>query len=138
MDLNVSSGRVVLENVTSLKPNEIFVFGSNLLGVHGAGAALLAYTEFGAAWGVGVGLTGNSYALPTKDRFIETLPLDVIRDYIFEFIAFARDNPHLHFLVTSVGCGLAGYTPRDIAPFFQEAMPLLNVSLPLAFWDVLC
>lgn len=99
----------------------IFVFGSNLAGRHGAGAALCALKEHGAVYGVGYGRTGNAYALPTKDWFIKTLPLTVIKDYVKEFIEYAKEHSDLQFQVTRIGCGLAGYTDAQIAPFFREA-----------------
>lgn len=98
---------------------KIFVFGSNLRGVHGAGAAECAHKEHGAKWGVGYGLTGNSFAIPTKDVQIRTLPLQTIAGYVTMFIEFARGNPQLTFQVTRIGCGLAGYKPIDIAPMFK-------------------
>jgi hypothetical protein len=100
---------------------DIFVFGSNLAGIHGAGAARDAYMEFDAEWGVGEGLTGECYALPTKDRNIETLPLDLIEVSVQKFLCFAEENPELRFLVTPVGTGLAGYTREEIAPMFADA-----------------
>jgi hypothetical protein len=97
---------------------EIFVFGSNLAGRHGAGAALHAKRCFGAIYGRGVGLQGDSYAIPTKDENIRTLPLGAIHQYVDEFKEFARTHPDLEFHVTKVGCGLAGYSEVDIAPMF--------------------
>lgn len=99
----------------------IFVFGSNELGVHGAGAALFAMQRHGAKRGVGFGHVGNSFAIPTKDTLVMTLPLDQIKRYVDEFIAYARDNHELKFQVTQIGCGLAGYTASDIAPLFVDA-----------------
>lgn len=98
----------------------IFVFGSNLAGRHGAGAARTAL-GYGAIWSVGVGRQGNSYAIPTKDEQIRTLPLVRINPYIHQFILYARDFPSLTFQVTRIGCGLAGYTDKDIAPMFYGA-----------------
>ena len=99
----------------------IFVFGSNLRGVHGAGAAYHALKNEGAVPGQGVGHYGNSYAIPTKDFRIETLPLKSIEYYVDGFILYARYNQHLQFKVTRIGCGLAGYTNEDIAPMFANA-----------------
>jgi len=99
----------------------IFVFGSNLAGRHGKGAALCAVQEHGAIYGMGVGRQGNSYAIPTKDANLKTLSLTQIRMYVFEFLSYAIDNPELQFNVTRVGCGLAGYTDSDIAPMFLHA-----------------
>ena len=101
--------------------NPIFVFGSNLAGRHGAGAALCAVKYHGAKYGVGIGRTGNSYALPTKDHNIKTLPLDHIHYNVKEFIEYAKNNPDITFQVTKIGCGLAGYKESDIAPMFLNA-----------------
>ncbi len=124
------------ENIRSLLPNQIFVFGSNLKGVHGAGAARLAEEKFGAVFGQGVGLQGNSYALPTKDYNISTLQLSEIQPYIDELWQFAKDNQTLQFLITKVGCGLAGYSVEDIAPLFYKFIALDNVSLPQEFINI--
>lgn len=102
-----------------MKP--IFVFGSNLAGIHSAGAAACALKEHGAIWGCGQGIQGNSYGVPTKDHHIQTLPLSLIQKYVEEFLHFATQNPDRTFLVTRIGCGLAGYQDRDIAPFFKYA-----------------
>lgn len=96
----------------------IFVFGSNLMGVHGAGAAKFALENHGAIWGKGVGLQGNSYGIPTKDARIMTMRLDAIRPFVEEFIRFAMLRQDLKFQVTRIGCGLAGYTDKDMAPMF--------------------
>lgn len=98
---------------------EIFVFDSNLAGKHGAGSAAHAYAHHGAVWGIGVGLFGNSYAIPTKNRKIETMPLEEIKPYVDDFIQFARENPEMTFKVVAIGCGLAGYKPEQIAPLFR-------------------
>lgn len=92
----------------------IFVFGSNLAGVHGAGAAKYAYKKHGAQWGVGEGLTGNSYAIPTKGKKIETLPWSQVRDAIVRFLDFAKRHPHLDFALTPVGTGLARHSKEDV------------------------
>ena len=99
----------------------IFVFGSNLAGRHGKGAALHATRYYGAEYGVGVGRTGNSYAIPTKSQTLKTLPLEVITVYVNQFLAYARQNPELSFFVSKIGCGLAGYKETDIAPLFVDA-----------------
>jgi hypothetical protein len=99
----------------------VFVFGSNLAGVHGAGAARYAMQHEGAVWKEGIGYYGNSYALPTKDHNIETLPLQQIKYFVSEFIKFANDHPELQFKVTRIGCGLAGFTDEQIAPMFKGA-----------------
>lgn len=100
---------------------EIFVFGSNLAGVHGAGAAKVAYKKHGARWGMGVGHYGCSYAIPTKDQNIKTLPIETVKVFINAFLAYAGYNPELDFKVTRIGCGLAGYEDKDIAPMFANA-----------------
>jgi hypothetical protein len=98
---------------------EIFVFGSNLSGIHGAGAAKFAAQHYGAIYGNGVGPQGESYAIPTKDFQINTLPLHEIKKYITDFILFSKENSNQIFHLTRVGCGLAGYKDRDIAPLFN-------------------
>jgi hypothetical protein len=106
----------------------IFVFGSNLAGRHGAGAALFARQHHGAIYGQGIGLQGNSYAIPTKGKNLRTLPLALIELYILTFIKFAIYHPHLTFEVTRIGCGLAGYKDEQIAPMFKDAP--INCVLP--------
>ena len=102
----------------------IFVFGSNLAGRHGAGAALYAKTYFGAQHGVGVGRTGHAYAIPTKDAQLRTLPLDKIAEHIRGFLSYANNNPRETFELTPVGCGLAGHSPKDIWGILKsEALP---------------
>ena len=101
-----------------LPMTNIFVFGSNLAGRHGKGAALTARNSYGAIYGQGIGRQGNSYAIPTKDEKLQTLPIDDIRSYILGFLVYAAENPDLTFFVTRVGCGLAGYKDQDIAPLF--------------------
>lgn len=107
--------------ITKLQPDEIFVFGSNLAGMHGGGAARLAYQRFGAVWGQGVGLQGQSYAIPTMQGGVET-----IQPYVDEFIEFAKQHPQLKFLVTEIGCGIAGFSPSEIAPLFEQAREVKN------------
>ena len=123
-------------HITELPTNHIFVFGSNLAGRHGAGAAKQALS-WGAVYGNPRGLQGQTYAIPTKDERIATLPVDRIRDFVDQFADFARNRPDLTFLVTEIGCGLAGYKPEDIAPLFIEAAVLKNVYLPERFWAVI-
>ncbi len=106
----------------------IFVFGSNLAGRHGAGAAKHARLYYGAEYGVGKGLQGNAYALPTKDEKLASLSLERIAGYAREFIEFARQHPELDFKLTRVGCGLAGYTDDQIGPMFQGVPE--NVQVP--------
>ena len=119
-----------MEN-TSIK---IFVFGSNLAGFHGRGAAAAARIIYGARNGVGFGRTGNAYAIPTKDEKLRRLPIRQIRKFVEAFIRYAKDNPELNFFVTEIGCGLARYEPRDIAPLFFGAPP--NCQLPKKFIEV--
>lgn len=122
--------RVTPAHISALKPNEIFVFGSNLAGMHGGGAARAAHLHFGALMGVGVGPQGQSYAIPTMQGGVET-----IRPYVDEFILYARQHPELTFLVTPIGCGIAGFSPEEIAPLFQEAIEIGNIHLPECFWE---
>ena len=114
--------------ITELKENEIFVFGSNLQGMHGGGAARIAYEKFGAIWGQGVGLQGQSYGIPTMHGGV-----DVIKPYVDEFIEFAKSHPEMTFLVTRIGCGIAGFRDEEIAPLFQECIQLENILLPESF-----
>lgn len=120
------------ERITSLQPGEIFVFGSNLQGRHGGGAARMAYRKFGAIWGRGVGLQGQSYAIPTMQGDEET-----IRPYVDEFVVFAKAHKELTFLVTPIGCGIAGFKVEDIAPLFKEAIVEDNIVLPESFEEVI-
>lgn len=124
--------RVSPQWITTLADDEIFVFGSNLEGLHGGGAALLAYERFGALWGQGTGLQGKSYGIPTMHGGIDT-----IAPYVDEFIAFAREHRELKFLVTEIGCGIAGFTVGEMAPLFKDAMDEENIYLPQRFIDIL-
>ena len=117
--------RTTPERITELGPNEIFVFGSNLQGMHGGGAAYIAYRKFGAIMGQGVGLQGQSYGIPTMQGGVET-----IRPYVDEFIAFAKAHQELTFLVTRIGCGIAGFTDEEISPLFKQARDVENIVLP--------
>lgn len=126
------SQRITSERITTLKPNEIFVFGSNLAGMHGGGAARIARLHFGAVMGVGVGLQGQSYAIPTMQGGVDT-----IQPYVDEFIQYAINHPELHFLVTRIGCGIAGFSEDEIAPLFRQAVSIDNISLPQGFWEQL-
>ena len=128
----MKKGRITPRWIDSLKENEIFVFGSNLAGMHGGGAARIARLHFGAVMGKGVGLQGQSYAIPTMQGGVET-----IRPYVEEFIIFAHQHPELHFLVTPIGCGIAGFEAEDIAPLFKSAKEMKNISLPESFWEVI-
>lgn len=116
------------ERIMTLKPNEIFVFGSNLDGYHGGGAARIAMDRFGAVWGQGVGLQGQCYAIPTMQGGVNT-----IKPYVDEFVAFAEQHPEYKFLVTRIGCGIAGFANEQIAPLFQEALNVENIILPKEF-----
>ncbi len=129
--------RITPENITDLKENEVFVFGSNEAGFHGGGAAKLAHNKFGAQMYKGEGLFGKSYAIPTKDKSIETLPVENISKYVDKFIEFASIYPGTKFFVTEIGCGLAGYSPKDIAPLFKETIKLENIHLPERFWKII-
>ena len=111
--------------ISELKTDEVFVFGSNLEGMHGGGAAYTAFKKFGAAMGCGVGRRGQSYAIPTMHGGVED-----IRPYVYEFIRYAAEHPELFFYVTRVGCGIAGFKDREIAPLFAGARELANVCLP--------
>lgn len=114
---------------------EIFVFGSNLGGFHGAGSARSALDNHGAKYGLGVGICGNSYAIPTKDSNIESLPLATIKLYVDQFIDYAYEHPKCVFNVVAIGCGLAGFNPEQIAPMFSNASS--NCNLPAEFLNVL-
>ncbi|MBR5688227.1 MAG: hypothetical protein IKX36_09760 [Prevotella sp.] len=116
------------EAISVLKPDEVFVFGSNLRGMHAGGAARAAVNRFGAVWGQGVGLQGQSYAIPTMQGGVET-----IKPYVDQFISFAKQHHELFFYVTRIGCGIAGFRDQEIAPLFVEAIGLPNVCLPMSF-----
>ena len=117
--------------IVQLKPNEVFVFGSTVNGYHGGGAALTALQKFGAIWGQGEGLQGQSYGIPTMEG------IDSMKAAIERFILFAKEHRELIFLVTLIGCGIAGYKPEEVAPFFRSAIDLENVYLPESFWMIL-
>jgi hypothetical protein len=118
--------------ITQLKENEIFVFGSNLHGMHGGGAARVAHQKFGAEWGVGVGPTGKCYAIPTMHGGIDT-----IKPYVDDFITYAKEHTNQHFYVTRIGCGIAGFTDEQMAPLFKDLQELDNVSIPKQWADIL-
>ena len=120
------------ENITSLEQDEIFVFGSNLAGIHAGGAARVAYERFGAIMGQGVGIQGQSYAIPTMHGGVEK-----IKPYVDEFIALAREWDQNTFYVTRIGCGIAGFTDEEIAPLFADAVELYNVRLPESFYNII-
>ena len=114
--------------IGTLKSDEVFVFGSNLHGHHGGGAARAAIKKFGAIWGQGVGLQGQSYAIPTMQGGVET-----IKPYVDQFVGFAKEHTELFFYVTRIGCGIAGFKDSDIAPLFKDAMDVCNICLPESF-----
>lgn len=118
--------------IYELKPNEVFVFGSNIRGEHLSGAADMAYKQFGAVWGKGVGPQGQSYAIPTMN-----IDINVIKRYVDDFITYAKLHPELFFYVTKIGCGIADLKPEEVAPLFKEAVPLCNIALPTEFWCIL-
>jgi len=122
------------ENITHLEPNQIFVYGANEAYIHGAGAARLAM-RWGAKYGAD-GLVGQTYGIPTKDRQIYTLPLDKIQLHVNVFLSFAFSHQEYEFLVTKIGCGLALYKPKDIAPLFKiiKTGVFENVILPEEFY----
>ncbi len=129
---NIDDLRFTPENITSLGPDEVFVFGSNLQGMHCGGAARTAVRRFGAIMGQGVGMQGQSYAIPTMQGGVDT-----IKPYVDQFIDLAREWDQTTFYVTRIGCGIAGFTDEEIAPLFAEALPLYNVRLPRTFYRIL-
>jgi hypothetical protein len=129
--------RITSDNITSLQENEVFVFGSNESGRHGAGAAKTAL-KWGAVYGQAQGLQGKTYGIPTVNASITNkLPVNKIKVYVDRFIQFAKENPHLIFLVTEVGCGLAGHEIKDIYPLFKDAVDVVNIHMPYKFWHKL-
>lgn len=125
------TNRITPSNIISLKETEVFVFGSNEQGNHVAGAAKMAKDNFGAIIGKGFGVQGQSYAINSMSG------IDVLKEQINYFIVFASYHIDLIFLVTEIGCGIAGYTPNEVAPLFKQAMHLPNIHLPKSFWNVL-
>ena len=123
---------IASDRIDTLEKDEIFVFGSNLDGQHMGGAARAAHKKFGAAWGVGVGLTGHSYAIPTMQGGVKT-----IKPYVDEFIEFAGQHKDMKFLVTRIGCGIAGFKDEEIAPLFRNAVFSSNIYLPQMFYDII-
>ena len=120
--------RYTPERIAELKANEVFVFGSNLAGAHAGGAARVALDKFGAVWGQGVGIQGQSYAIPTMQGGVET-----IKPYVDDFFSFAKSHTELVFLVTRIGCGIAGFKDEEIAPLFADALHMDNIILPETF-----
>lgn len=129
--------RITPREIKKLEDKEIFVFGSNLSGIHGAGAARTAL-GWGAVWGQAEGMQGRTYGIPTKDSSVlRTLSIDEIKPYVDRFIEFAKTRTDLSFLVTEIGCGLAGMKPKDVAPIFKGAELLENVYLPERFIHII-
>lgn len=125
------------ENITQLLPRQVFVFGSNEGGRHSKGAALAA-KRWGARASVPAGRAGQTYAIPTKPVDVRTrLTLRAISKYVDDFITHAQENPQDEFLMTAIGCGLAGYTAEQIAPLFRRCVTMSNVRLPASFWVAL-
>lgn len=124
------STRTTPENITAISPTEIFVFGSNKEGMHHGGAARFAL-NFGAVIGIGEGLCGNTYAVPTMGA------LEVTAEAVTRMIDTAISTPDLTYLVTAIGCGIAGYTPEEIAPMFKDAINFPNIHLPETFWKII-
>ena len=122
--------------ITELKENEIFCFGSNTKGRHGKGSAKLAM-KWGAKYGQGFGIQGQTFAIPTMTGHFQKLSLEKIKDYCKRFISYAAEHPGLKFYVTEIGCGLAKFDAKDIAPFFAGCDKMSNVYLPKNFWRVL-
>jgi hypothetical protein len=129
----MNTKRISPKWIDNLEENEIFVFGSNLSGFHGGGAAKLAM-KFGAIWGQGVGLNGQTYAIPTMQGGVDT-----IKPYVDDFLLFAKAHPELKFLVTEIGCGIAGFTVKEIAPLFKTLIneEFENIYLPKTFYEEL-
>ena len=131
--ITASTKRITPKWIDKLEANEVFVFGSNLKGLHGGGAAKIA-KKWGAIWGQGAGLQGQTYAIPAMQGGVET-----IEPYVADFLSFAKSNNNLIFLVTEIGCGIAGFTVEQIAPLFKNALDenIENVFIPNSFYEVL-
>jgi len=127
----IPQDRITNPRITELLEDDVFVFGSNLQGMHYGGAARTA-CQWGAIMGQGAGIQGQTYAIPTMSGSVAS-----IIPFVDEFIRFATSHPDIRFLVTEIGCGIAGYTPTDIAPLFREAVSIENISLPERFWEVI-
>ena len=125
-----TGGRITPENIQTLRPGQVFVFGSNSRGSHSGGAAAFAL-RFGAIDGQAEGMQGDSYAIVSMDG------LEVMQEQVGRFIRYAKEHPERTFLVTAVGCGIAGFEPKEVAPMFSEAVDMKNVWLPKSFWDYL-
>lgn len=130
--------KITPEDIQELKPNEVFVFGSNESGMHIAGAAKLAKEKFGAIEGQGFGPMGNSFGIPTMGWNAEgTTSPAALECFIARFCQYAEIHPEKEFLITKIGCGIAGYEPKDVAKTFIIIRDLPNISLPQEFWDVI-
>lgn len=129
----IPSDRISSPLITKLEENEIFVFGSNTDGMHTGGAAAMASEFFGAKYGVSEGITGNTYALPTID-FCNPYEIKDIENNVNKFIKYAKEHPHQIFLVTEIGCGIARWEIKKIAPLFNKAIFIKNIHLPYKFW----
>ena len=130
--MNYDNLKFTPDNITELEPDDVFVFGSNLAGMHLSGAARVARERFGAVMGQGEGYQGQSYAIPTMQGGVET-----IKPYVDRFIDFARECDQNTFYVTRIGCGIAGFTDEQIAPLFADAVGLYNVRLPKSYYDII-
>ena len=128
---NNPDSRITPDMITRLAPNEFFVFGSNEQGLHYGGAAKAAVVNFGAIMGQGNGLQGKSYAIPSMSG------LGVMGEYVKEFCEFAKAHPEKRFLVTEIGCGIAGYSIGEVAPLFECCRDVENITLPASFWDII-
>lgn len=130
------SNRITPDYIDHLREGQIFVYGSNVLGRHGAGAARCAI-KFGATMGNGIGIQGSTYAIPTKDHNIKTMPISEIKPYVDDFVEWAKYHKGNTFLVTPIGTGLAGIPFEEIAPLFKEALHIENIHLPKRFFEIL-
>ena len=129
--------RITPENIISLKENEIFVYGDNMAHIHGAGAALQAM-NFGAKYGEGFHIVGQTYGIPTKNKILQVLPLDIIQNFVIDFIEYiVKGNSNKVFLITKIGTGLSGYSNEDIAPLFKDVLELDNCYLPIEFINII-
>lgn len=134
---NPTLSRITPNEILTLRPNEVFVFGSNLSGIHEGGAARVAL-KWGAVLGQHYGLHGQTFAIPTvAAQMAGPLPTSVIKTYTDRYIDFVKSHLQQIFLLTPIGCGIAGHKPEDIAPLFIQGLPLSNLHLPQSFWNVL-
>lgn len=135
--LAIPKWRVTPERITWIAPFEVFVFGSNMDGNHAGGAARFAKEKFSAIEGMGKGIQGRSYAIPTIGHDFTEIDMDYLKLCVEEFIAYAKGRVHVRFYVTPIGCGIAGMHPSQVAPFFKKAITVTNITLPKEFWDEL-